>query len=250
MHGVHKRAIDALDGLTGLTHTESTREEVVSMSAPAERPRPNVGSDRTRPSSGRGDLHAAPADIDVTVLRSDEDVRAYADELSHLLRRSEHRARRGIRVPTSEAIAERQADASSDADSTATHAIADSALVDTVGPSWSASRLRTELGGVSRQALNQRVKRGTLLGLPTGDGVTVYPVFQFYRRGGRVEVLPGVQAILKELVDQSAWSVAVLLNTAAPELEGATPVEWERRGGEADRLAELAGVLKRERSRA
>lgn len=189
------------------------------------------------------------SDIDIAVLRSDEDVRAYADKLRNLLHQSAHGQMRAIRVPTPEAIAQRQVDSASDWDRTATRAIADSALVDTIGSSWSSTKLRAELGGVSRQALNQRVRRGTLLGLPTGDGVTVYPVFQFHRRGGRVEVLPGLQPIVKALSDQSAWSVAVLLNTAAPELDGATPVEWERRGGDADRLAELAGVLERERSR-
>ena len=84
--------------------------------------------------------------------------------------------------------------------------------------------------------------------LPAGDGATVYPVFQFRRRDGKVEILPELLPILTALNDQNAWAVAVLLNTAAPELDDATPVEWARRGGDADRLAELAGVLQWERS--
>lgn len=219
------------------------------MSAPAESSRSNTERNRGRSPITRSDLHTGSTGIDVTVLRSDEDVRLYADELRALLHRSAPGASRAIRVPAPEAIAQRQVDSSAGWDGTATAAVADGALVDTIGPSWSSTKLREELGGVSRQALHQRVRRGTLLGLPTSDGATVYPVFQFHRRGGRIEVLTGLQPIIIALSGQSAWSVAVLLNTAAPELDGATPVEWARRGGDVDRLGELAGVLQRERAR-
>lgn len=219
------------------------------MSAPTENPRSDAERKRRRSAVGRHDLHAAPTHVEIAVLRSDEDVRLYADKLREMLKESGPGRSQELRVPSPEAIAHGQMKTLSDWVGTGTPAVADSALVDTIGPSWSSAKLRSELGDVSRQALNQRVKRGTLLGLPTSDGATVYPVFQFRRRGVRVEIMPGLPSVLKALTDQSAWAVAVLLNTAAPELDGATPVEWARRGGDAARLEELAGVLKRERSR-
>lgn len=120
------------------------------------------------------------------------------------------------------------------------------ALVDTVGPSWTIDKLRKELGGVSYQAVHQRVGRGTLLGLPTSDGVTVYPLFQFVRTNGKLTVRPGLLQMFKILKEQEPWQVAVLLNTPAPELEDHTPVEWEKNGGDIEHLEQLATVLKQE----
>lgn len=177
-------------------------------------------------------------------LRTDTDVRAYADKLSALLRRMRDGGAASLFVPAPEALAAWQATDSPD--STVTHAVSDGALVDTVGPSWSSAKLRAELGDVTRQALHQRVQRGTLLALPTREGMSVYPVFQFIRRGGRIEVPAGLRAMFKVLQGQDPWTVAVALRTEAPELGGATPVEWENRGGDASALEELAEAMLRE----
>lgn len=183
-------------------------------------------------------------DAQVVELRTETDVRAYADKLRALLRQLREGGDESLTVPTPEALAERQF--SGVPDSAVTHAIADGALVDTVGPSWSSAKLRAELGEVSRQALHQRVQRGTLLALPTSDGATVYPVFQFVRRGEAIGVRPGLRAMLKVLRDQDPWAVAVALRASAPELGGAAPVDWEKRGGEESPLVELAESLLRE----
>lgn len=172
------------------------------------------------------------------------DVRAYADRLGELLRRTREAGAASLSVPTPEALAARQAAESPD--STVTHAISDGALAEAIGGAWSSAKLRAELGDVSRQALHQRAQRGTLLGLPTSDGATVYPIFQFIRRGGRVEVRPGLRGMLKLLHGQDPWTVAVALRTPAPELDGATPVDWEKRGGDESVLEELAEVMLRE----
>lgn len=126
------------------------------------------------------------------------------------------------------------------------YAISDSALVDTIGPSWSIGKLREELGGRSYQAVHQRVGRGTLLALPTSDGATVYPIFQFIRRNGMLIVKPGLIKMFKILQGQDPWQVAVSLNTPAPELDGLSPVTWEKEHGDTDALEKLAETFVRE----
>lgn len=101
-----------------------------------------------------------------------------------------------------------------------------------IGPVYRTDQVRVLLGGVSRQALHDRVKRSTLLALKTRDGVTVYPAWQFTDG----QVLPGLAEVLKvfaadehgEIVD--GWTLASWLRTGLNELDG---------GSVADRL--LAG---------
>lgn len=101
-----------------------------------------------------------------------------------------------------------------------------------IGPVFRTDQVRVLLGGVSRQALNDRVKRSTLFALKTRDGVTVYPAWQFTDG----QVLPGLAEVLKvfaadehgEIVD--GWTLASWLRTGLDELDG---------GSVADRL--LAG---------
>lgn len=98
-----------------------------------------------------------------------------------------------------------------------------------IGPVYRTDQVRALLGGVSRQALNDRVKRNTLLALKTRDGVTVYPAWQF----ADGQVLPGLAEVLKvfvadehgEIVD--SWTLASWLRTGLDELDG---------GSVADRL--------------
>jgi|SRR5699024_10323779 len=124
-------------------------------------------------------------------------------------------------------------------------AIADGALVDVVGPSWTTGKLRSELGGVSAQAVNQRRSRGSLLGLTTSDDAVVYPIFQFVRLNGQLKVKRGLAQMFKILKDQDDWHVAVLVNTPSPELGGRTPVEWEREHGESGELRKLAENIRK-----
>lgn len=216
------------------------------MSAPA----PDTPARRSRrllATTRRSEAHDSGADqndAQTVELRTDTDVRAYADRLSELLRRTREEGAASLSVPAPEALAARQVGGSPD--STVTHAITDGALAEAVGSAWSSAKLRAELGNVTRQALNQRVQRGTLLGLPTSDGATVYPIFQFVRRGGKVDVRPGLRGMLKALHGQDPWTIAVALRTPAPELDGATPVDWEKRGGDESVLESLAEEMLRE----
>jgi hypothetical protein len=106
--------------------------------------------------------------------------------------------------------------------------------------------------GVSRQALADRVRRGTLLACRTSDGHLVYPAFQFSRDG---VVRPGISDVVavfgRHGVD--GWTAAVWLTTASPVFDGdsavdhlvvhrASPAAIDRivRQAEADALAWVA----------
>jgi len=122
-------------------------------------------------------------------------------------------------------------------------------IADLLAPFWSAEKTREALGSPSRAALADRRKNGTLLGLKTTDGVIVYPVAQFERRGGRVQVKAGLRPFLTGLKAHDPWSVALLLHTPAPELDDLTPLEWVRKGLSPDPLRDYARRVAAEWSR-
>lgn len=115
-----------------------------------------------------------------------------------------------------------------------------------VGPFWSAAKVKEALRVPTRQALESRRKNGTLLGVKTSDGKIIYPLSQFRRSNGTVEVKPGLKPLLSALRDQPAWSVAVLLSIPAAELDGLSPLDWERQGGDPARMADLARAVQAE----
>lgn len=79
--------------------------------------------------------------------------------------------------------------------------------------------------GVSRQALSDRVRRGTLLACRTGDGHLVYPAFQFARDGSvRPGILEAVAVFQRHTVD--GWTAAVWLTSPSPGLDGDSAVDY------------------------
>lgn len=195
--------------------------------------------------------HPAPEDPPATATKSQfvrlSEIDAYADEVARQLKATIRRAvpahGSGVELPVPSDLVEREVSAAAEIDDAHDAALADSSLVDAVGPSWSTRKVRAELGGVSPQAVHQRVARGTLWALPTSDGATVYPTFQFVRRNGRVETKAGLRAMFTILRGQDPWAVAVLLTTPAQELEDLSPVEWERAGGSQEALESLAHAV-------
>jgi hypothetical protein len=124
-------------------------------------------------------------------------------------------------------------------------------MADLLSPFWSGSKVGRELDSLkplSRQALAERRKNGSLLGLVTSDNKTIYPVAQFHRVGGRVEVRPGVKAMLSVLRHADPWSVALLVLSDNPveELEGMSPLEAMERGVGLEKLSSYADVVRRE----
>lgn len=77
---------------------------------------------------------------------------------------------------------------------------------------------------VSRQALADRVRRGTLLACRTADGHLVYPAFQFARDGAvRPGILEAIAVFARHEVD--GWTVAVWLTTPSPVFDGDSAVD-------------------------
>lgn len=93
------------------------------------------------------------------------------------------------------------------------------------------TRAVTLLLGVSRQALNQRLTAGGLLGIP-GRGTTWFPVWQFDRSSQPARVRPETTQLLnvwrETLGDRhEPLAVASWATTSEPgELEGLTPADW------------------------
>jgi hypothetical protein len=114
-----------------------------------------------------------------------------------------------------------------------------SAWSEALGPVYRTPQVRKLLGGVSRQALEDRVRRHTLLGLRTADGVIVYPKFQFDERHA---VLGGLADVLRVLrasgVDD--WTLAGWLVARRDGLGGRSPVEWLRAGEDLETLLAVA----------
>ncbi|MFQ5518024.1 MAG: hypothetical protein ACE5E8_10690 [Acidimicrobiia bacterium] len=59
-----------------------------------------------------------------------------------------------------------------------------------LGPFYTASGVARLLGGVSRQAIADRRRRNTLLGLQTTGGTWLHPAVQFDGRGHGIRIAP------------------------------------------------------------
>lgn len=92
-----------------------------------------------------------------------------------------------------------------------------------LGPFYDTTGVASWLG-VSRQALGDRVRRGTLLACRTLDGHLLYPAFQFSRVG---EVRPGVLEVIGLMARHGVdgWTTATWLTTRSPAFDGDTAVD-------------------------
>ena len=108
-----------------------------------------------------------------------------------------------------------------------------------LGPFYTTRQVANLLGGASRQALADRRKRGTLLGLKTTDGVLVYPAFQFDEKR---RVVSGLSEVLRCFcdVDVDDWTIAGWLVSSLDALEGHSAVGWLRQGGQLEPVLDLA----------
>lgn len=95
---------------------------------------------------------------------------------------------------------------------------------ESLGPFYDTAGLVTWLG-VSRQAVADRVRRGTLLACRTADGHLLYPSLQFGRDG---QVRPGVFEAVGEFTRRGVdgWAVALWLTTASEAFEGHSAVDF------------------------
>ena len=97
---------------------------------------------------------------------------------------------------------------------------------------------RPLLGGISRQAVERRRERGTLLGLKIG-GEYRYPLCQF----GDGDVLQGLPDVLRAFTVRSPWTQLSVLISPQDALDGRSVLEALRAGdvGEAVAVAESFG---------
>ncbi len=93
-----------------------------------------------------------------------------------------------------------------------------------LGPFYDTTGLIRWLG-VTRQALADRAKRGTLLACRTEDNHLLYPVFQFDRVG---QVRPGVIEAVGTLTRAGAdgWAIGAWLTTASGAFDGDSVVDY------------------------
>jgi hypothetical protein len=91
--------------------------------------------------------------------------------------------------------------------------------------------------GVSRQAIHQRIARGSLVAMDVA-GQTLLPPYQF--DGDRVRPEVGRAARLLAPAELSDVSVVSWFATGQPELEGETPAGWLAAGRDAARVYEAA----------
>jgi len=105
-----------------------------------------------------------------------------------------------------------------------------SPLEELVGPFYDTAGLRAWLG-VSRQAVLERVKTHTLLGMQTGDRTWVYPAWQF-RKTGNGETIPHLAEVLRILAKaiDDPWTWALWLQAPDEDLDGMTSAQWLESG--------------------
>lgn len=103
---------------------------------------------------------------------------------------------------------------------------------DELGPFYSTAGLARVLGGVSRQAIEERRRRRTVLALRTADDVWVYPAFQLDDHNRVVRGLADVLDRFHPHAPDDDWMIASFLAAPQPGLGGATVVEHLRAGGD------------------
>lgn len=114
-----------------------------------------------------------------------------------------------------------------------------------IGPFYDTDGARAALGGVTKQAVSDRLRRGALLGLSLAtDGSDrsrlVYPVWQFDVTEHLHEVLPA--AGYDHQRPTTGWTIAAWLTAPDPRLDGHTPLAMLR-GGFTGAVRRLAGEV-------
>ncbi len=127
----------------------------------------------------------------------------------------------------------------------ALEAMAGSLWNDELGPFYDSDGVRHLLGGVSKQAVSDRVHRHRLLALRTGSRQLVYPTFQFDGRA----VVKGLADVLTIVApdDVEAWYTASWLTSPDPALGGLSPMRALQAGHDSEveeAARELAGSLR------
>jgi hypothetical protein len=103
------------------------------------------------------------------------------------------------------------------------------------GGAFTAEEARRLLNGVSPQALEKRVKDGSLLAVPGPSNRRQYPAMQFTQEG----LVPGLKIVQEALPTQNPWTILNFLVRPDERLGGRKPIEVLR-GGEVDLVVSAA----------
>jgi hypothetical protein len=106
------------------------------------------------------------------------------------------------------------------------------------GGAFDLDQVRTLLHGVSRQALEKRVREGSLLAVPGPSNRRRYPAIQFTREG----VVPGLKEVQAALPTRNPWAVLNFLIRPDDRLGGRKPIEALGEG-DADLVVSAARCL-------
>ena len=154
------------------------------------------------------------------------------------------RTGQGDPIPTPERSAQAKAQAKIESNAYAPNArarallrgvkIAEEDLKD-AGGAFNFEETQALLNGVSRQALDKRVKEGSLLAVPGPSNRRRYPAFQFTGEG----VVPGLRKVQDALPTRNPWAVLNFLVRPDERLHGRKPIDVLR-GGEVDLVVSAA----------
>ena len=95
-------------------------------------------------------------------------------------------------------------------------------LLADAGGTFSQEQVQTALSGISRQAIDKRVREGSLLSVPGPNGVRRFPVCQFLADGSLVKGMKELQAALPV---RGPWSAFLFLMQPHADLGGRTPLD-------------------------
>lgn len=107
------------------------------------------------------------------------------------------------------------------------------------GGAYDLDQIKTLMRGISRQAIDKRVREGTLLALPGPSNRRVYPTLQFNRDGAVVE---GLKAVREALPTSNPWTVLNFLARPDDRLDGRKPIDLLK-AGQVDLVVEAARRL-------
>jgi hypothetical protein len=96
------------------------------------------------------------------------------------------------------------------------------------------------LGGISKQAVDKRRERRTILALPRGGGEYAFPLWQF-DEGTRDGLVPGLTRVLKSFSVENPWMRAEFMLAPNARLGEKRPLD-ALRDGEAEAVARAAST--------
>ncbi len=112
------------------------------------------------------------------------------------------------------------------------------ALLEETGGAFSLEQVQAILG-ISRQAVDKKVKEGGLLTVPGPSNRRHYPAIQFSQAG---VLLPGLKAVLARLPLSNPFAILNFLVEPLDLLDGQRPVD-RLRAGDTETVARAAGLF-------